>query len=69
MAKVNSHTDLDTSYVRVSKLPSAMRASISQESISALKDVDGETVEAIEYSQYEYWFDFQCPSNELDSEV
>lgn len=62
MAKVNPHFDLGTSYVQLSKLPfdQAMefRTWIPMTSMISLNTTVGRVEDAIQYSEYEYWFDY-----------
>ncbi|NVK84301.1 MAG: hypothetical protein HWE21_08270 [Cytophagia bacterium] len=73
MSKVNPHIDLGTGYVQISKLPFdqaiKIREFIPQSSILSLNTLDGFVQDALEYSQYEYWFDFHRQSFEADFSI
>lgn len=73
MTKVNPHIEQGVGYVRISRLPFnqaiGIRRSIPQISMVSLKTADGIVSDAIEYSQYEYWFDFQHFSIESDFDI
>jgi len=62
MAKVNPHIDLETGYVQLSKLPFdqaiKLRSWLPSTSLITLKTANGQVEDAIQYSEYEYWFDF-----------
>ncbi|MCO6358961.1 hypothetical protein BXY85_1440 [Roseivirga pacifica] len=74
MAKAHPHIDLGTSYVQLSKLPFdqalELKSWIPQTSFISLKTAQGYVADAIQYSEYEYWFDFYFASvKEPDFEV
>lgn len=70
MSKVNPHIDLGTGYVRISRLPFdqaiKIREFVPQSSILSFNTSEGFVQDALEYSQYEYWFDFHHKSLEID---
>ena len=73
MSKVNPHIDRGTGYVLVSRLPFdqaiKLRAFMPQSSFTSLEIEKGTLEDALEYNQYEYWFDFHHNSYELDYEI
>lgn len=73
MAKVRPHIDLGVGYVRISRLPLnqaiGIRQHLSQICILNLKTDEGLIDDAIEYSQYEYWFEFLNKSAEQYSDI
>lgn len=73
MAKVNPHINQGTQYIQVSRLPFnqaiGIRKSISEHNMLTLETASGTVSDALEYSQYEYWFDFQYGSKEPEFEI
>lgn len=73
MSKVNPHIDLGTGYVQISKLPFdqaiKIREAIPESSILSFQTSEGFIRDALEYSQYEYWFEFQHQSLEPDFDI
>jgi hypothetical protein len=61
--KASPHYDLGTGYVQISKLPFdqvlKLRDWLPQTSIIKLRSLDEDLDDCIQYSEYEYWFDFQ----------
>lgn len=61
--KALPHIDLGTGYVQVSKLPFdqaiRLREWLPQTSFISLQTADQVIEDCIQYSEYEYWFDFQ----------
>ncbi|MGW8121774.1 hypothetical protein ACV07N_03870 [Roseivirga echinicomitans] len=61
--KVNPHIDLGTGYIQVSKLPFdqilKLREWLPQTSFIRLNLAGQVFEDCIQYSEYEYWFDFQ----------
>lgn len=59
--------------MQISKLPfdqaMGIRASIPSSSYLTFNTEEGEASDIIEYSQYEYWFDFENGSAEPESEI
>lgn len=70
MAKIHPHIDLGTGYVLLSKLPFdqalELRSWIPQTSFISISTREGMVTDAIQYSEYEYWFDYQYTSTETD---
>jgi hypothetical protein len=60
--KVSPHYDLGTGYVQISKLPFdqalKLRDWLPHTSIIKLRSFDEDLDDCIQYSEYEYWFDF-----------
>jgi hypothetical protein len=73
MFKVNPHIDRGTGYVLLSRLPFdqviKLREFMPQSSFTSIETEKGTLEDALEYSQYEYWFDFHHKSCELDYEI
>ncbi|MBO6495438.1 MULTISPECIES: hypothetical protein [Roseivirga] len=73
MSKVSPHIDLGTGYVQISKLPFdqaiKIREFVPQSSILSFNTSEGFIADALEYSQYEYWFDFHHESYEADFSI
>ncbi len=74
MAKINPHIDLGTGYVQLSKLPFdqslQLRSWLPMTSMINLSTQEGQVNDAIQYSEYEYWFDYHFMANqESDFEV
>lgn len=71
MAKVNPHIDHGTAYVQLSKLPFdqaiELKNWLPMTSIVNMNTTIGPVDDAIQYSEYEYWFDFHY-ANKEDSE-
>ncbi len=72
MRKVNPHIDLGTGYVQISKLPFNQAIKIREvmppSSILSFNTKEGFISDALEYSQYEYWYDFHHKSLEPESD-
>lgn len=72
MAKVNPHIDLQTGYVQLSRLPFdqaiQLRKWLPTTSLVSLNTELGKIDDAIQYSEYEYWFDFFFTSAEAQRE-
>jgi hypothetical protein len=62
MAKVNPHLDLGTGYVQLSRLPfdqaMELKAWLPMTSIISLNTSFGQVNDAVQFSEYEYWFDY-----------
>lgn len=73
MAKIQPHIDLGTGYVQLSKLPFdqalELRSWVPQTSFISITTSEGLVTDAIQYSEYEYWFDYQYASLESDFEI
>ncbi len=73
MAKIQPHIDFGTGYVLLSKLPFdqalELRSWIPQTSIVSMNTAEGWVADAVQYSEYEYWFDYQYLSKESEFEV
>ncbi len=73
MAKIQPHIDFGTGYIQLSKLPfdqaMELRSWIPQTSLISISTTNGLVTDAIQYSEYEYWFDYQYTSTESDFEV
>ena len=73
MAKIQPHIDLGTGYVQLSKLPFdqalELRSWVPQTSFISITTSEGLVTDAIQYSEYEYWFDYQYTSLESDFEI
>lgn len=73
MAKIQPHIDLGTGYVQLSKLPFdqalELRSWVPQTSFINITTSEGLVTDAIQYSEYEYWFDYQYTSKESDFEI
>ncbi|KYG78588.1 hypothetical protein EV198_1471 [Roseivirga ehrenbergii] len=72
--KAQPHIDLGTGYVQVSKLPFdqvfKLREWLPQTSFVKLNLADQILEDCIQYSEYEYWFDFQYSGmNEFEFEI
>jgi len=63
MAKVNPHIDLGTGYIQLSRLPfdqaNKLRSWLPMTSVISLSTASGNVQDAVQYSEYEYWFDYQ----------
>ncbi len=72
MGKVHPHINLGVGYVEIAQLPFdqalEIRANFASSSFQNIQTQDGFIKEVLEYSQYEYWFDFQYKSLERDLE-
>ncbi|PIQ49549.1 MAG: hypothetical protein COW03_04130 [Cytophagales bacterium CG12_big_fil_rev_8_21_14_0_65_40_12] len=72
--KAAPHYDLGTGYVEISKLPFdqvlKLRDWLPHTSFIKLRAQNEELVDCIQYSEYEYWFDFQFSAEkEFDFEI
>lgn len=72
--KAYPHIDLGTGYVQVSRLPFdqalKLREWLPQTSFVRLNLPDQVLDDCIQYSEYEYWFDFQFSgANEYEFEI
>lgn len=70
MAKIQPHIDYGTGYVLMSRLPFdqalQLRSWIPQTSFVSINTTEGLVQDAIQYSEYEYWFDYQYTSTDTD---
>ena len=70
MSKVRPHIDFGTGYIIVSQLPFdqalKIRSSLPYFSYVSIETESGSFTDALEYSQYEYWFDFHKEIVETD---
>ncbi len=68
MKKVNPHFKEGQEFIQVSRLPfnqaKDIRNSFLSSSITGVETPVGFVPDAIEYSQYEYWFDFEYKSTD-----
>ncbi|GHE57730.1 MULTISPECIES: hypothetical protein [Roseivirga] len=68
MEKVNPHIDLGTGYVLISRLPFdqaiKIREFLPESSTLSFNTAEGFVSDALEYSLYEYWYDFHHTSPE-----
>lgn len=68
MKKVNPHFREGQEFVQVSRLPfnqvKDIRDSFLSSNITGVETSAGFVPDAIEYSQYEYWFDFEYQSED-----
>jgi len=72
--KAYPHFDHGTAYIQVSRLPFnqsiKLREWLPQTSFIRLKTPDQVIDDCIQYSEYEYWFDFQySTSKELEFDI
>lgn len=62
MQKASPHIDLGTGYIQLSRLPFnqviKLRAWLPDTSFITVRDIEGLHEDCIQYSEYEYWFDF-----------
>lgn len=72
MRKVNPHINVGSGYVQIAKLPFdqalAIRNSFPDSCFQNIQTQEGYVEDVLEYSQYEYWFDFQFNSHEQPME-
>ena len=70
MRKVNPHFKEGQEFIQVSRLPfnqaRDIRNSFLSSCITGVETPVGFVPDAIEYSQYEYWFDFEYSSTETN---
>lgn len=75
MVKSLPHIDQGSGYVQVSRLPFnqalQLRAWLPQTSFIKVRTIDELLEDCIQYSEYEYWFDFQFQGHdkEFDFEI
>jgi hypothetical protein len=73
MAKITPHIDYGSSYILLSRLPFdqalALKSWIPDTSVISLRTANGWVSDAVQYSEYEYWFDYQYLSSDKDFEV
>lgn len=72
--KAHPHIDHGSAYIQISRLPFdqiiKLRNWLPQTSLIRLKTRDQIFDDCIQYSEYEYWFDFQYSANqELEFEI
>ena len=62
MHKAHPHIDLGTGYIQLSRLPFnqaiQLRNSLPDTSLVTVRSEEGVLEDCIQYSEYEYWFDF-----------
>ena len=62
MHKASPHIDLGTGYIQLSRLPFnqaiELRNWLPETSLITLKAQEGLLNDCVQYSEYEYWFDF-----------
>lgn len=62
MHKAQPHIDMGTGYVQLSRLPFnqaiELRNWLPDTSLITVRAEEGLLVDCIQYSEYEYWFDF-----------
>lgn len=68
MRKVNPHFKEGVDFIQVSRLPfnqaKDIRDSFLSSNVTGVETAVGFVPDAIEYSQYEYWFDFEYKSDD-----
>lgn len=72
MRKVFPHIDLGTGYVQLSRLPFdqsiKLREWLPHTSLVKVKAEEGTLEDCVQYSEYEYWFDFLYHQEEAEFE-
>ena len=68
MRKVNPHFQEGQEFIQISRLPfnqaKDIRNSYFSASVTGIETSEGYVPDALEYGEYEFWYDFEYQSNE-----